>query len=170
MLRGIYGTAYMFPHGAVSCVSQDNLCNACSRCILHFFCHRRGKEAEKASEIPSYSPHGYVSSSHIPQSHWKGLTHNVPQYTDTHNDPPASVIQTMATSSLCVHVHLRCCILHTSTLTLFSHAGGLFSLSHHTTSGINLWVCVYVLYVALTLVRVTPKRKLLSAGVSPSVL
>lgn len=89
--RGLMAQRIYFPHRTVSCVTQVNLCRAWSQCILRSFSHKSGKEAEKAGEIPSHSTHGYVSSSHIQQSHWKGLTHNVPQFTDSHNDPPARV-------------------------------------------------------------------------------
>lgn len=46
--KRIYGTTYMFPHWAVSLVSQDNLCSARSHRILRSFSHQssaRGRES-----------------------------------------------------------------------------------------------------------------------------
>ena len=123
------------------------------------------KKQRKPVEIPSYSTHGYVSSSHIPQSHWKGLTHNVPQYTDSHNDPPASVFrQWPPLPCVCVCLLCRVCVRipHTCTPS-FSHPNYFPSLQvtvGFTDVIFDLWACVCACLYAIIITETRLKSHL----------
>ncbi len=174
--KGIYGTAYIFPHRTISCVSQDNLCNAWSQCILHSLCHRHGKEARESRWNPILQHSRLRQQFSYPtkplKGAWHTMCHNIQTHTTIH--PPVFLdnshlcfvfVWVCVCVWVCVSSALLCwvcvCIPCMHSL-LFSHARKLFSLSPDDCRVYccNLWFNVYAYLYAINTVGTR-----LSAGV-----